>query len=122
MLGFSTGDSLPPQAKRSRLHLRSHYIDHSRFVDPKTEFNRVERGSVFPCHFDNTLQLINIKWHARFHYSFQPIYLVVVDTCYFGFCIIAQQSNNCHKMAYTLRRKLAAARIKIQDRRLKGKL
>lgn len=57
MLGFSALHPGPPHPKRRGFHFLPHHLDYLLLTQAKLGFDRVERCTVFPSHFNNTVEI-----------------------------------------------------------------
>jgi len=53
MFSCPSANAYTPIPKRCKLQLMLHYVDNLFFSESKLQFNRFERGPVFPSHLDN---------------------------------------------------------------------
>lgn len=66
MLGGATRDALAPQAEAGGFHLAAHERDDLLFWEAKLKFDRLERGAVFPGHFDDAIEGVGVQF-GQFH-------------------------------------------------------
>jgi len=59
MFGTSALHALTPHFKTGRFHFATHNFDGFLFGYPKLKLNGIERCSVFPSHFDDSVYLLN---------------------------------------------------------------
>jgi hypothetical protein len=57
MFRFSARCSGSPHTERRRLHFSSHHFDHLAGSQTELSANRIERGSIFPSHLDDAIDI-----------------------------------------------------------------